>query len=189
MNFQIYSTKKRSPTIPKNSGALLPENGARFLFCPCPLVAARCNYPFRELEAPPWFPDYCLAEKHSSRSSCMRGLVNCFSSSTGTSIAFATFPNSRMLSCESVPPRLRNRYFTNLRAISPWRLRSIGSSFQGTNLPRNLRSPDSQVHLRNALSIAENNLAVKSNWYSVRSYRTLCNNERYDSQHTGFDRL
>jgi len=30
-------------------------------------------------------------------------------------------------------------------------------------LPRNLRSQDSQVHLRNALSIAENNLAVKSN--------------------------
>ena len=30
-------------------------------------------------------------------------------------------------------------------------------------LPRNLRSPDSQVHLRNAMSIAENNLAVKSN--------------------------
>ena len=48
MNFKIYSTKKRSPTIPKNSGAVLPENGARFLFCPCPLVAARCNYPFRE---------------------------------------------------------------------------------------------------------------------------------------------
>ena len=30
-------------------------------------------------------------------------------------------------------------------------------------LPRNLRSPDSQVHLRNTLSIAENILAVKSN--------------------------
>jgi len=30
-------------------------------------------------------------------------------------------------------------------------------------LPRNPRSQDSQVHLRNALSIAENNFAVKSN--------------------------
>ena len=146
---------------------MLPENGARFLFCPCPLVAARCNYPFRELEAPPWFPDYCLAEKHSSRSSCMRGLANCFSSSTGTSMAFATFPNSRMLSCESVVPRLRNRCFTSLRAISPCRLGSIGSSFQSTNLPRNLRSPDSQVHLRNTISITENNFPVKSVVLSV----------------------
>ena len=163
MNFKISSIKKRSSTIPKNSGAVLSENGARFLFCPCPLVAARCNYPFRELEAPPWFSDYCLTEKHSSRTSCMRGLANCFSSSTGTSMAFATFPNSRMFSCESWIPRLRMRYFTSLRAISPCRLGSIGSSFQGTNLPRNLRSPDSQVHLRNIISIAENNLFVKSN--------------------------
>ena len=155
MNFKISSTKKRSPTIPKNSGAVLPENGVRFLFCPCPLVAARCNYPFRELEAPPWFSDYCLAEKHSSRTSCMRGLANCFSSSTGTSMAFATFPNSRIFSCESWMPRLRMRYFTSLRAISPCRLGSIGSSFQGTNLLRNLRSPDSQDHLRNTISIAE----------------------------------
>lgn len=30
-------------------------------------------------------------------------------------------------------------------------------------LPRNLRSPDSQVHLRNALSIADNTFSVKSN--------------------------
>jgi len=30
-------------------------------------------------------------------------------------------------------------------------------------LPRNLRSPDSQVHLRNTISIAENKLLVKSN--------------------------
>src|SRR3989344_410661 len=167
MNFKIYSTKKRSPTIPKNSGVVLPENGARFLFCPCPLVAAGDKYPFRELEAPPCFPDYYLAEKHSSRSSCMRGLANCFSSSTGTSMAFATFPNSRMLSCESVVPRLRNRCFTSLRAISPCRLGSIGSSFQGTNLPRNLRSPDSQVHLRNTISIPENNFPVKSVVLSV----------------------
>jgi len=34
-------------------------------------------------------------------------------------------------------------------------------------LPRNLRSHDSQVHLRNALSIAENNFAVKSNHRSL----------------------
>jgi|GEM_PF-1818054 len=163
MNLEIRSIQKRSPTIPKNSGAVLPENEARFLFCPCPLVAARCNYPFRELEAPPWFSDYCLAAKHSSRSSCMRGLANCFSSSTGTPIAFATFPKSRMLSCESVMPRLRMRCFTNWRAISPCRFGSIGSSFQGTNLLRNLRSPDSQVHLRNTLSVGENILAVKSN--------------------------
>jgi hypothetical protein len=41
-------------------------------------------------------------------------------------------------------------------------------------LPRNLRSQDSQVHLRNTLSIAENNLPVKSNRGNRKSpYFTL----------------
>ena len=140
----VFSIKKRkgAPLV-RMMRPGLSKNGERFLFCPY-LLRGRCNYPFRELEAPPWFSDYCLAEKHSSRSSCTRGCANCFSSSTGTPISFAALPNSRMLFC----PRLRMRCFTTLRAISPCRLgSSIGPSFQSTDLPRNLRSQDSQVHL------------------------------------------
>jgi len=54
-------------------------------------------------------------------------------------------------------------------------------------LPRNPRSQDSQVHLRNALSIAENNLAVKSNRGNRKSpyfrafYRFLCWIKKFSS--------
>jgi hypothetical protein len=75
-----------------------------------------------------------------------------------------------MLFCESVTPRLRMRSFTTLRAISPRRLGSIGPSFQGTDLPRNLRSQDSQVLLRNTVSIAENISVVKSNHNNRKSH-------------------
>ena len=146
--YEALCTKKRSPTIPKNSGTVLPENGARFLFCPCPLVAARCNYSFGEPGSTLVSRLLLGGEKNSSEISCMKGVTNCFSSSTGTSMAFAIFSNPCM------------KYLINLMPISACRSGSIRSSFQGTNLLRHLRSEGYQIHSDNALSIAENYLPV-----------------------------
>ena len=174
MNLQIHSTKKRkaAPFVRMMRSWLFRETRGTVLILPgFSASGERCNYPFRSLligNSPcrPFGTCELVAVVGSER--LLDQLANhAFRELHG----FLGGNVDGLGGVADLSPKIRRESDTFLAELvlevgeSDLPFANVVHDGPPVNvlLPRNLRSPDSQDHLRNTISIAENNLAVKSN--------------------------